>query len=303
MDPNSLYAAIDLGSNSFHLVIMAKKENKLVWVDGKKDMIRLVAGLDTETGKLENGVRNRALRCLNSFSKLIRKIPNHQIKAVGTSAFRQLADSEAFLKLAEKRLGAPIHILSGVEEAKYIYRGVVAHLPKDERFVIDIGGGSSEFILGDGKQVKECHSLELGCLSLTENFFPDNRIRKDSFLKCEKLVSEELGKIQPHFKERTWQAELGTSGSIKSVSWALQNLNLTQGEITREGMADLRELILNCETTEQLSKKVDLNLGRTNVFCAGFIILDQAIKQLHLSYIRISQGAIREGLIDEMLNP
>lgn len=303
MNAQALYAAIDLGSNSFHLVIMARKDQRLVWVDGKKEMIRLASGINRNTGELHASTKNRALRCLRHFGQALKGVPVNQIKAVGTSAFRRLSNSSEFMAEAEATLGLPIQILTGQDEAKYIYRGVAKDLPEDTRFVLDIGGGSTEMILGRGKEVQKCHSLEMGCLTLTERFFRDGIITPSKIEQCEAFIQKRLNLVQPHFSERIWMSELGTSGSIKAISWALQNLNLTQGEVTREGMEDLRNLVYQSQNNAELASKIKLNKGRTSVFVAGFIMLDKIFRSFGLSYMRVSQGAIREGLIDELMNP
>ena len=302
MDEQSLYAAIDLGSVSFHLVIMAKRNGKLVWVDCKKEIVRLASGLDPDTGTLRPEVQKRALKCLNYFRRQLGRIPRENIRAVGTSTFRRLKDANQFLAECEKTLSLPISVLSGQDEAKYIYRGVACNLPHDNRFVIDIGGGSTEFIVGEGKRLVHCESMDLGCITLSQQYFSGNELNPKQFAACEQQVAETLRPIAPAFQNRNWDSELGTSGSIKAVSWALQHQDFSDGEITREALDEMRAGILTCKDLPTLAKFLNLNHRRTSVFCAGFIILQQAFKELGLSYIRVSQGAIREGLIDELID-
>jgi exopolyphosphatase/guanosine-5'-triphosphate,3'-diphosphate pyrophosphatase len=301
MDPNNLYAAVDLGSVSFHLVIMAKKKNRLVWVDCKKEIVRLASGVDRESGQLLPEVERRALKCLGHFQRALGQIPTDHIRAVGTSSFRTLNDQGRFLQLAEETLGQPIQVLSGDDEAKYIYRGVSYDLPDDIRFVIDIGGGSTELIVGQGKELVQTSSLDLGCVTLTHQFFADGKISPEQFQLCEQFVQTALQPVKQQFADVRWESELGTSGSIKAISWALQNLNFSDGEITREALEELRAGLLQCHDVNDLSRYLHINRRRASLFCAGFIILQQTFRELGLSYIRISQGAIREGLIDELI--
>lgn len=302
MDPNKLYAAIDLGSVSFHLVIMAKKKNRLVWVDCKKEIVRLASGVDRKSGQLLPEVEKRALKCLSNFHRALAQVPAEHIRAVGTSSFRTLNDNGRFLQLAEATLGQPIQVLSGDDEAKYIYRGVSYDLPDDIRFVIDIGGGSTELIVGQGKDLIQSRSLELGCVTLTHQFFPDGHISQERFNACEQFVRSALQPVKKQFENVHWESELGTSGSIKAISWALQNLEFSDGEITREALEELRAGILSCKDVYELSSYLHINRRRASLFCAGFIILQQTFRELGLGYIRISQGAIREGLIDELID-
>ena len=297
----SLYAAIDLGSVSFHLVIMTKRENKLVWTDCKKEIIRLAAGFDERSKTLRPEVQKRALKCLQNFRRAIGDIPPHHIRAVGTSTFRKLDDDNHFLAEAQNALGLSIDILTGDQEAEYIYRGVSYSLPDDSRFVIDIGGGSTELIVGNGKQAKKTISIEIGCISLTQKFFNSNVLNKNQFIKAESYTNDHLKEAVIALKGLHWNAEYGTSGSVKAISWAMQHRNLSDGEITHEALEEMREGVLECTNTHQLSEYLGLSYRRTAVFCGGFILMQSVFKHANLSYLKISQGAIREGLIHEMI--
>ncbi|AJQ94395.1 hypothetical protein [Gynuella sunshinyii] len=298
---NSLYAAIDLGSVSFHLVIMTKRENRLVWTDCKKEIVRLAAGFDTRSKSLRPDVKKRALKCLENFHRAIRNIPQHNIRAVGTSTFRRLRHDTQFLQQAQSALGIPIEVLSGDQEAEYIYRGVSYPLPDDSRFVIDIGGGSTELIVGNGHRPLHTVSIELGCISLTQKFFLSGTINREQFALAESYASKRLQQSIEPLTKFQWNSEFGTSGSVKAISWAMQHRDLSDGEITHEALDEMREGILRCNNTQQLASYLGLNQRRTAVFCAGFILMQQAFKHAHLSYLKISQGAIREGLIQAMI--
>lgn len=302
MDNNKLFAAIDLGSVSFHLVIMTRKKGRLVWVDCKKDIIRLASGLDPATGLLSDEIEKKALRTLKYFARSLSRKPITQCKVVGTSTFRKLKDDGAFQKKAEQALGKSIEILSGSEEANYIYRGVSHNLPSEKRIVLDIGGGSTEIIIGDGKNPMAAASIETGCITLTQKYFMDSKIDRKLYELAEADAHQAFKSKSHTFNDLHWDSELGTSGSIKAISWAMQNIGVSDGEITRESIADMRNTILSCPDQLTLSRKIKLNLRRTNVFCGGFILLSQAFKVLGLSYLKVGQGAIREGIIDELIH-
>lgn len=301
MENNKLFAAVDLGSVSFHLVIMTRKRGRLVWVDCKKEIIRLASGLDTESGKLSTEIEKRALRTLNYFSKTLHNMPVLECRVVGTSTFRKLNDDGEFLKKAEQALGKKIEILSGVDEANYIYRGVSHNLPIEQRVVIDIGGGSTEIIMGNGKEAIQSASIETGCITLTQKYFESSVIKEAQYLLAEKEAERAFQTIAPKFKGLIWESELGTSGSIKAISWAMQNIGVSDGVITREAIKEMRKVILSSQNQSALAQKIRLNLRRTSVFCGGFVLLSQAFNVLGLSYVKVAQGAIREGIIDELI--
>lgn len=298
---NRLYAAVDLGSVSFHLVIMTQKNNRLVWVECKKEIVRLAAGIDPITGRLSNDVERKALRALHYFAKTLSQFEVQDIAVVGTAAFRQLKDHRRFLKRAGETLGHPIHILSGDDEARYIYRGVSIGLPKEQRFVFDIGGGSTEFVVGNGPDIVHSASCDIGCITLTQRFFNSQDIDKALFAEAEMAAKAALQPVAAGFFAIEWDSELGTSGTVKAISWALQNLNISDGIITREGLDVLRTVLLTCSNQTEMAKKLRLNPRRTSVFCGGFVLVDQAFKAFKLSYVKIAQGAIREGIIAEMM--
>lgn len=305
MNAPSLYAAIDLGSNSFHLVIMKSDGQTLQSVDCKRELVRLAAGVDAKTGRLSREARARALRCLSHFHDTLSQVPHAHVAAVGTSAFRRLVGDKRFLKLAEATLGQPIRILSGDDEARYIYRGVSNGQPTDQhRFVLDIGGGSTEIIVGHGREPKAVASLDLGCVTLTAQFLDHDRLTDAHLSACEAFVDEQLAQVEPRFAGRHWDDVMGSSGSIKAVSWALSNLGLSaDGVIERSQLDRLHPVLTQAESQHQLSQLLELSPRRIAVFAAGYIILHRVFRAFDLDRMRISYKAIREGLIDEMIRP
>jgi len=301
MDKNKIYVAIDLGSVSFHFVVMTQKRGRLSWVECKKEIIRLASGLNPKKGTLSPEIEKRALRTLNYFGRHLKNFNVAQCRVVGTSTFRNLKDNEIFQKKAELALGHKIDVLSGEDEARYIYRGVSYNLPKEKRIVIDIGGGSTECVAGNGTTAEIITSIELGCITLTQAYFQDGTINETKFEQAELMAANAFKSIAEPFKDYAWESELGTSGTIKAISWALQNLDISDGTISREAIASLKKEILSCSNTNELSKRIKLNYHRSSVFCGGFVLLSQAFNVLGLSYLKIAQGAIREGIIDEMI--
>lgn len=296
------YAAIDLGSNSFHLVVLESQHGKLVPVISKREMVQLVAGIQPQTGILNQATRERALRCLAAFRHELKQLKPEHIRAVGTSAFRQLAADHAFLTEAQATLGCSIEILSGEEEAHYIFQGVRQQLPQHQSlFVIDIGGGSTEIIVGAGSQPDTYVSLDLGCITLTHEFFNSEDISEAQFERAEQRVRDALHEIAYLFDGLSWQMEIGCSGTVKSVLWALQNLNLTpDSTLTRTALTKLRPVFFQTDNNRQLSQLLNINPRRTQLLAAGFVILYQTVLQFDLHTLVPSHAAIREGLIYEL---
>jgi len=197
----------------------------------------------------------------------------------------------------------PINILTGEEEAKLIYGGVSSSREQVARFVMDVGGGSTEFIMGTGMQHEQVASIELGCVSVKKEFFPDEKITQEQIDIAEKAVFEKIQPVAEQFGKSNWRQTLATSGSIKTISWALSNLNLIQnGVITAKALDRLRPIFVQTETLQNLSQLVNLNVRRADLLLSGFIIVHQAFKAFGIDSLVISNQAIREGIIDELIN-
>jgi len=304
MDKVKYFAAVDLGSNSFHLIVMAKQPNgKLTQVTANRELVQLSVSTDLSTGEIPLNTQSRALRCLSSFHDSLAQYPDVKVRIVGTSAFRHIQKNKSFLSKAEAVLEHPIEILAGEDEAKLIYRGVSTYRESVARFVMDVGGGSTEFIMGTGMKHEQVASLELGCVSVKKEFFPDERITQAQLEFAEQSVFEKLRPVAEQFGKSHWRQTLATSGSIKTISWALSNLNLIQnGVITAKSLERLRPIFVQTETLQNLSQLVNLNARRADLLLSGFVIVHQAFKAFGLDSIVISNQAIREGIIDELVN-
>lgn len=296
-------AAVDLGSNSFHLVIMKNEAHGLTSVDCRRELVRLAAGV--EAGQLNHETKARALRCLAHFHDYLNSFPSIAVAAVGTSAFRHLDKSNNFLSLAEATLGHDIRILSGEDEARYIYRGVSLGQPEDERrFVLDIGGGSTEMIFGQGREPKVVASLELGCVTLTSQFLNYDKLPQEQLNLCMAFVDEQISTIAHLFEGVQWDDAMGSSGTIKAVSWAMHNLGIAEeGIIERKQLDRLLPVLTQAENQNQLAHLLELNPRRIAVFGAGYIILHRIFHNFGIERLRISSKAIREGLIEELIAP
>ena len=215
-------AAVDLGSNSFHLAVGRVVDDQIYPLDAIKETVRLGAGLGPDR-RLDAQTQERALAVLKRFSERIAGMPAESVRVVGTNALRVAKNSRDFLKAAEKALGFPIEVISGREEARLIYSGVVQSLPLTDRnrLVVDIGGGSTEFIIGVKLRPKVMESLYMGCVSYTRRFFPDGRIDKKSMKAAELAAREQVQTIVARFEKTGWREAVGSSGSARSLSEAM----------------------------------------------------------------------------------
>jgi len=215
-DPNlDTYAAIDLGSNSFHMLVARREHGELRILDRIKEMVRLGGGLDSE-GNLDPAVQEKALNCLSRFGQRLRGIPANNLRAVGTQTFRRLKNSGEFLAASEQALECPVDIIAGREEARLIYMGVTQWVTGDQQkqLVIDIGGGSTELVIGEGFSPLQMESMQFGCVSVTNRFFSKGKVTEKRLEKARRAVLAELQEIQSTYRRTGWQTAVGSSGTI-----------------------------------------------------------------------------------------
>ncbi len=298
---DALLAALDLGSNSFHMVVARHVLGQLRVVDRLRETVRLAEGLDGEGG-LRADVQMRALDCLSRFGQRIRTIPQHCVRVVATNTVRQLRDPRAFMQPAEAALGHPIDIISGREEARLVYLGVAHASPPSgkRRLVIDIGGGSTEFIIGEGYEPLERESLQMGCVASTRRFFDTGKLGRKRWKDALTEVSAEFQQFVRAYRERGWTDAIGSSGTIKSVSEILSAMKLTRGAITDDGLAALCERLLEFERIEDIDLP-GLSEDRRPVIAGGLLVLQAAFNELGLKRMQSSKSALREGVLYDML--
>lgn len=299
-------AAVDLGSNSFHMIIAGTDtQGQIIILDKLRDMVRLRGGLD-ENNQLSPLVEQRALDCLQRFGERIRGFAAQDVTAVGTNTLRQASQARLFLDQAEQALGHRITIISGEEEARLIYLGVVHALPEPEtqrRLVIDIGGGSTELIVGQGLQASELTSLNIGCVSISQRFFADGSLAALCWQRAMRAVCLELEPIACEYRAIGWQAALGASGTIKSVLKMIQQsgLALSPHTITPAHLQMLQQRMQAAGHVDQLFIP-GLSAERKPVIAGGLAILMVAFETLRISEMQVSDSALREGLVYERLN-
>jgi exopolyphosphatase/guanosine-5'-triphosphate,3'-diphosphate pyrophosphatase len=294
-------AAIDLGSNSFHMVVGRPIGEQLSLIDRLRDPVRLAAGLDQE-GRLDEETVARALSSLERMGQRLRDLPGARVRAIGTNTFRRAKRPRDLLRRASAALGFPIEILSGVEEARLIHLGVSQDLPRIDgrRLVVDIGGGSTELVLGQGFRPIYLDSHQMGCVTYTRTFFGDGKLTRERFRKAELAAKLELESMFRRFIERGWEEAVGSSGTIKSVALALDTRGVTQGEITLAGIKKLRKHMISAGKIKALELP-ELPPDRVQVLAGGLAILRAVFEKMEIESMRAVKAALREGVLYDLL--
>ncbi|MFQ2770947.1 exopolyphosphatase [Aeromonas caviae] len=295
---NSLYAAVDLGSNSFHMVIARLTEGRMQIIDRIKERVRLAEGMDGQR-RMSPEAMARGLDCLALFAERLTNIKPDQIRIAGTYTLRRASNARDFVREAAKVLNHPIEIISGQEEARLIYQGV-AHTQHIEGqvLVVDIGGGSTELIIGKGFEHKALTSRKMGCVSFTQSFFGNGKFGEKAFNAAVLEAQHQLAPIINQYRKLGWQSCLGSSGSIRTVRDVLQGEEWTDGAITLAGLERLKEEMLKHKRVDQL-KLAGLTEERQGVFAAAVAILLGLFTSLPIERMEYSDGALREGLLYE----
>lgn len=300
LSTSSLYAAIDLGSNSFHMLVVREVAGSIQTLTRVKRKVRLAAGLDSNN-RLSHEAMERGWQCLQLFSERLQDIPQAQIRVVATATLRLATNAAEFIARAETLLGCPIQVISGEEEARLIYQGV-AHTTggDDRRLVVDIGGASTELVTGAGAQATSLFSLPMGCVTWLERYFTDRSLTKENFAAAELAAREVLRPQVDKLRYHGWKVCVGASGTVQ----ALQEIMMAQGmdeRITLVKLQQLKQRAIQCGRLEELEIE-GLTLERALVFPSGLAILIAVFTELGIDSMTLAGGALREGLVYGMLH-
>lgn len=301
MQQQPVLAAVDLGSNSFRLQVARVENDQLYMLDSLREPVRLAAGLNSNK-QLDKEAQQRALSCLQRFGERLRGLPREAVRAVGTNSLRVAKNAAEFLKQAEAALGFPIEVIAGREEARLIYLGVAHGLPQTEgrRMVMDIGGGSTEFIIGHGLEPLKLESLFMGCVSYSQRYFADGKISKSSLKQAELAARNELQTIQVEFARDQWEHALGSSGTARVLCDILELNGYSESGITRSGLEQLRAYLLKAGDVALLDLQ-GLKGDRIPVLPGGFAIMYAAFCELGIEQMQPALGALREGVLYDLL--
>lgn len=299
-DTTTPHAAIDLGSNSFHMLVAQHDGHQLRVVDRLKEMVRLAGGIDRH-GRLDPVVRERAVACLARFGQRISVIPDLQVRAVGTQSFRRLAHPAAFLVVAETALGCPIDIISGREEARLVYKGVLQGVPTgdDRSLIVDIGGGSTELVIGRDEEPELTESLPLGCVSLTREGFPDGRLTPKRWRRAVEGAQDQLVEIVQPCRKLGWQQVIGSSGTLRAVAAMAAGDQETGRGFTRADLDRLGNDVIAAGHVDRIDMP-GLSARRRPVIVGGLAILTAIAETLGIDRFEVSPYALREGLLHDL---
>jgi exopolyphosphatase/guanosine-5'-triphosphate,3'-diphosphate pyrophosphatase len=294
-------AAVDLGSNSFHMVVARHSHGQLVILDRLREMVRLAAGLG-ESARLDEAATDRALRCLERFGQRLRAMHADSVRVVGTNALRRAKRKRWFLERARAALGHPIEIISGLEEARLIYSGVAHTSPMipDKRLVIDIGGGSTEAIIGEGFNPLLLESMSVGCVGLSAIYFEDGRISAKRIERARTAVRLELEPIQESYRKLGWLQAFGSSGTVRVIGDTLRSLKPESPHITLDNLKFLADRVVAAGHVDELELP-EVDAERAPVFPAGLAILLEVVENLGIDRVRPAEGAMREGLLYDLM--
>jgi exopolyphosphatase/guanosine-5'-triphosphate,3'-diphosphate pyrophosphatase len=298
-------AAVDLGSNSFHLEIGRVVDGQIYPLDAVREVVRLGGGLTAEK-RIDRATQAAALEAIAKFAERLRGFPRPAVRVVGTNTLRVAKNAPQFLREARATLGFPIEVISGREEARLIYLGVAHSLPASgaanapRRLVIDIGGGSTELIIGTGFDPQLTESLYMGCVSYSLKYFPDGRVEKAGMKAAELAARQELAALVKAYRERGWEEAVASSGTARAIENILRENELAAEGITRAGLHELRALLLKAEKADP-DRLAGLRPNRAPVLPGGVAIMIAAFDALGLDSMKVAEGALRHGVLYDLL--
>ena len=301
METFTTIAAVDLGSNSFRLQLGRVVDDQIYPLDSLREPVRLAAGL-TADKYLDDAAQARAIVCLKRFGERLRGLPPGAVRAVGTNTLRVAKNAREFVPQFEAALGFPIEVVAGREEARLIYLGVAHSLPPspETRLVVDIGGGSTEFIVGAGNQPHRLESLYMGCVSYSMRFFADGKLAKSAMKHAETAARIELETIKKQFSRKHWQQAVGSSGTARAIADIIEASGWSASGITRDGLDRLRQALLKAGDTAKLDLP-GLKEDRIAVLPGGFAIMSAIFAELDVEHLALATGAMRQGILWDMI--
>ena len=301
METFSTIAAVDLGSNSFRLQVGRVVDDQIYPLDSLREPVRLAAGL-TADKYLDEAGQARAIECLKRFGERLRGLPPGAVRAVGTNTLRVAKNAREFVPQFEAALGFPIEVVAGREEARLIYLGVAHSLPAspETRLVADIGGGSTELIVGAGNQPHRLESLYMGCVSYSMRFFGDGKLAKSAMKHAETAARIELETIKKQFSHKHWQQAVGSSGTARAIADIIEASGWSSSGITRDGLERLRQALLKAGDTARLDLP-GLKDDRIAVLPGGFAIMSAIFAELDIEHMALATGAMRQGILWDMI--
>jgi len=295
---NEIFAALDLGSNSFHLLLARFVSGRMVILDRHKELVQLAAGLDAKK-QIHSAILQQALSVLPKFAERLRGIPKDHIRIVGTNTMRVAKNADTFLAQAEKLLGVPIDIISGNEEARLIYLGVAKDFTPgfQQRLVVDIGGGSTELVIG-GQEPHTLESLYMGCVSFSQRYFGDGKLRKKDYKDAIVAARTEIQTVAPVMLASQWDEVVGSSGTIRCVQKIIERV-VGEPLITLPALEFIAEQVIDAKSVDKLDIP-GLTDDRRSSIAGGLAILHAVFLELNIRAMDVSEYTIREGIVHDL---
>ena len=298
---NDIIAALDLGSNSFHLIVAQKTDRGYRVIDKHKETIRLASGFDNQDN-LKPEVIGKAIKSLDRLGERIRAIPCKNIRIVGTNTLRKAKNAEILIEAAERIVGHSVDVISGAEEARLIYSGVTRDLDIGDRryLVVDVGGGSTEVIVGCDETPQMLNSLHMGCISITLQHFADGSLSRESFDAAHTTVAQELEPIVLSYRQFGWDEVIGSSGTVIAIRDILVKNRWAEGSISRDGLEYLIDYLIKMGSIKKLNIK-GLSENRKEILPGGLAILNSFFKEMAIDELNVSDNALREGVLNDLV--
>ena len=300
MKPDTL-AAVDLGSNSFHLQIARVLDDQVYMLDSLREPVRLGGGL-TRDRRIDHRTRARAMAAIERFAERLRGFPRGKVRVVGTSALRTAKNAASFIAQAERILGFPVEVIFGREEARLIYLGVAHELAASDerRLVFDIGGGSTECIIGKGLEPQLTESLPMGCVSYSLRYFPEGRLDKWRFKRAEVAAANELQRIVDAYRAAGWTRAIASSGTARALASMLRESGLVEHGITTSALRELRDRFIDAGRISRL-KLPGLREDRKAIIAGGLAIMTSVLAEFGIEQVDVSDAALRQGVMYDLL--
>ncbi len=297
LQTGDVLAAVDLGSNSFHMVIARYEGERLQIIDKLRESIRLGAGLDDQHN-ITAEAQERAIKCLQRFGQRLRDFSASKVRVVGTNTLRRATNSQDFILKAQDALGHEIEIISGIEEARLIYSGVSYFAPHyaGKRVVMDIGGGSTEVIYGEDETPKLMESVSVGCVYLSQLYFADGKLNAKRMQKAITHAELEFEPIYLKYIQHNWEHVIGASGTARAAIGLVQDLGWSVNGMTNESLHKLKDALIEFKHVDNIVLP-ELSSDRASILPAGVAILVAFFKKFKVDVMRYADGALREGLL------
>lgn len=294
-------AAVDLGSNSFHMVVARENGGQLQVIDRLREPVRLAAGLKGDS-ELDLSARTRALQCLSRFGQRLRGIPPNRVRAVGTNTLRKLHPDDSFIGDAEKMLGHEVEVISGLEEARLVFAAVIrggGDLPP-RRLVVDIGGGSTELIIGHGLEPRLIESVGMGCVGYTSRFFGSGSISRAAMRDARLAARVQLEFLAERYRSAGWDVAMGASGTVRGVWRVIRSQGWGDEVITKDALEKAVAMTIASGHLDKINFP-GLREDRRPIFAGGLAVLAGVFDALALDAIQTSDQALREGVVYDLL--